>query len=131
MTYRLLFIIAGLLMMFTTMTAIFIVGAMNDPNAESFLGYGIMLMLLVVGMVVFLHLGRTARKRQEDLYARAIAVQLRGTGTIDAAQVARLAQVSLDSAREHLDAMAELHAWVCTETGGYNATYTPVHHGTP
>ncbi|MCU0329863.1 MAG: hypothetical protein MUC47_02670 [Candidatus Kapabacteria bacterium] len=131
MTYRLFYIIAGLLLMFTTMTAIFIVGAMNDPNAESFLGYGTMFVFLLIAMLVFLQLGRVYRKRQMSLYARAIDTQLRNTGIIDASQVARLAQVSLDSAREHLDTMAASHDWVRTETGGYNATYRPMYDGTP
>jgi hypothetical protein len=131
MTYRLLYIIAGLLLMFTTMTAIFIVGAWSDPNAESFVGYWTMFTLLCIAMLVFLRLGRTARKRQETLFARAIDIQLHHSGTIDAAQVARLAHVSLDSAREYLDALAVQHAWTRREMNGYNATYTPVQRGTP
>lgn len=123
MTHRLLFIISGLLLMFVVMTAVMMVGKTYDPNQGSMLGFVIMLSVLVTAMAVFFQLGLRTRKRQHALFLRAIDILLRYDGRVLASQFARLANISLDSAREVLDAMSKDRSWTCVERDGYDAEY--------
>lgn len=125
MIHRLLFIIAGLLLMFAVMTAVMMVGSSYDPNAESMTGYVTMLSILVVAMVVFFRLGTRVRRRLQQRFDDVLSRHFSQSGSIEASTFASETDISLDSARDVLDTMARRRGWRCVEGVQYDAWYYP------
>jgi len=123
MTYRILLIMSGILMMFAVFSIVMLVGAYNDPLKATVDGIWILSGICTVLTVTVFIIGLRQRSVMLARFEAEVQTQVSTNGQIDARTFADAVGITLDSAREVLDTMARHRGWHRTEEAGYNAVY--------
>lgn len=123
MTYRILLAMSGLLMMFAVISLVLLMGAMLNPSNAGITGLVVMSAVCVAVTLIVLRFGLVIRRKMHVRFDAAVGDQVQRRGYIDAVDFAAAVSISLDSARDILDSMAQHRGWVRTEHAGYNARY--------
>lgn len=124
MIYRLVLIASGLLMMFFIFGLVMFIGSLSgDTISDSAMGNAILTGVFLFLTLVVLRIGLGMRKSMHRKFESAIADMSATNGHIDAVNFADTVGITLDSARDVLDAMARKRHWRREELTGYNARY--------
>lgn len=124
MSYRVILMASGLLMMFAVYGFVMMIGAMVGRN-DAVTGNAILALVFTVLTLTALRVGLSKRKQAQRLYANVIDAEMDEHGAVDAQRFATACGVTLDDARDILDRRLYSKGWNCVELDGYNAIYTP------
>lgn len=123
MTYRILLIMSGILMMFAVFSIVMLMGAYKDPLQANVEGIWILTGICTALTVLVVLIGLRQRSVMHARFETEVNAQVGTNGQIDARTFADAVGITLDSAREVLDTMASHRGWQRTEEAGYNAVY--------
>lgn len=123
MMYRLVLMLSAILMMFAVFGLVMWIGALEGDNEKA--AYGNMMLCFVMSffMVATLVIGMRMRWAMNTRAEAALTELFAEHGHVQATTFAERIGVSLDDARDMLDARARDRSWLRTEYEQYDARY--------
>lgn len=123
MTHRLVLMLSAFLMMFAIFGLVMWIGANAGDNDEAAFGNMILCLTMTASCLVALFAGLRMRSRASIRIESAISHLFGSVGFVEATAFATELKISLDDARDVLDARSRIHSWRRVELEKYNARY--------
>jgi hypothetical protein len=122
MTYRILLMASGLLMMFAVYGLVMTIGALVD-DSDAWIGNFSIGATFTILAVAAVSAGIVLRRKVQARLEAEINRQFEQFGYVDASLFATCAKVTMDDARDQLDRRAREGGWLRRELEQYNAHY--------